>query len=270
MVGFSMAGGQVHTLIHLSEIVTICGAALGALIASSPKRVLVDMVRGLLGLVKGGNCSKKTYEEVFQLLYQLFCIGRKDGLLAVESALADPVTSPLTKYPRIANDHHLKDFISSALGSVCDGTDGARLQDLLETDIRVADDEHHAVVGAMNRVSDGLPGFGIVAAVLGIVVTMQAINGPVEIIGYKVGAALVGTFLGILLSYGIVAPLAGRLEAQGAAESALLKTITTAVVDFVSGSSPKAVMEKARRSVTSDCRPTQKELEDLMNSARQA
>lgn len=268
LMGFNMAGGHVHALIHPSEVVTIGGAALGAMIAGAPKSVLIDVVKGLIGVFKGGNCGKKTYNEVFQVLYYFFCIARRDGLLALESILSEEGSgSPFSKYPKVAKDHHLKDFISDALVAASEGADGPQLQALLETDIRVAHDEHHAAVGALTRTADALPGFGIVAAVLGIVITMGAIDGPVEEIGHKVGAALVGTFLGILLSYGVIGPLAASMEALGDAETALKKTIATAVVDFVEGGTPKAALEKARRGVSTDRRPSMKDMEEIFKSA---
>ncbi|WP_437227722.1 motility-associated protein [Planctomicrobium sp. SH661] len=268
LLGFNMAGGHIHALIHPSEIITIGGAALGAMIAGSPKQVLVDLVKGLIGVVKGGNCSKKTYREVFQVLYYFFCVARRDGLLALESILSEEGSgSPFHKYPSVAKDHHLKDFISDALVAASEGADGPQLQALLETDIRVVDEQHHAAVGALTRTADALPGFGIVAAVLGIVITMGAIDGPVEEIGHKVGAALVGTFLGILMSYGIIGPLAAAMESMGHAETALRKTVASAVVDFVEGGTPKAALEKARRGVTTDCRPSMKDMEEIFKAA---
>jgi len=263
LTGFSMAGGHVHSLIHLSEVVTIGGAALGALIASSPPKVLKDIVAGLIGLLKGGNTGKKTYIEVFQVLYHFFRIGRRDGLLAWESLLSEPPEAVFGKYPRVAKDHHLLSFITGALTSASEGTESGQLQEMLDTEIRVMSTEHHAATGALTRTADALPGFGIVAAVLGIVITMQAIDGPVEEIGHKVGAALVGTFLGILLSYGVIGPMAGRMESMGAEEITLRQTIATSIVGFVDGGTPKVVLDKARRGVPSDARPSIQEMEDL-------
>jgi chemotaxis protein MotA len=263
LTGFSMAGGHVHSLIHPSEIITIGGAALGALIASSPTKVLKDIVHGMIGLLKGGHCDKKTYTEVFQVLYHFFRIGRRDGLLAWEALLSDSSSGVFDKYPRVSKDHHLTEFITGALSAASEGVEAAQLQEMLETEIRVLDEEHHAATGALTRTADALPGFGIVAAVLGIVITMQAIDGPVEEIGHKVGAALVGTFLGILMSYGIIGPVAGRMESMGAAETALRQTVASAIVSFVDGGTPKVVLDKARRGIPTDSRPTVHEMEEL-------
>jgi chemotaxis protein MotA len=266
LTGFSMAGGHAHSLLHPSEIVTIGGAALGALIASSPKSTLVNLVHGMIGVLKGGSADKKTYTEVFQMLYHFFRIGRRDGLLAWESLLGEDHHAVFQKYPRLGKDHHLGEFILGALTSASEGADAAQLSDMLETEIRVQDEEHHAAVGALSRTADALPGFGIVAAVLGIVVTMQAINGPVEEIGHKVGAALVGTFLGILLSYGIIGPIAGRMESLGAEETTMRRIIAGAIVGFVDGGTPKVILEKARRGVGSEARPSVKEMEEIFKA----
>ncbi|SFH59235.1 motility-associated protein [Planctomicrobium piriforme] len=263
LTGFSMAGGHVHSLIHPSEIVTIGGAALGALIASSPTKVLKDIMHGLIALLKGGNSDKKTYTEVFQVLYHFFRIGRRDGLLAWESLLSESSDTVFGKYPRVAKDHHLVEFISGALTAASEGIEANQLQEMLETEIRVMDEEHHAVTGALSRTADALPGFGIVAAVLGIVITMQAIDGPVEEIGHKVGAALVGTFLGILMSYGVLGPVVGRMESMGAEETTLRQTIAASIVGFVDGGTPKVVLDKARRGIPTGARPTVHEMEEL-------
>ena len=205
LTGFSMAGGHMHSLIHPSEIVTIGGAALGAMICSSPPKVLKDVMKGLI-----------------------------------------------------------MEFVSGTLQGAMEGNDGPTLQALLDTEIHVFESEHHDAVSALTRTADGLPGFGIVAAVLGIVVTMGAIGGPVEEIGHKVGAALVGTFLGILMSYGLVGPLAGAMDGLGHAEAALQKTIAAAIVGFASGGSPRAVMDNVRRGCGTAVRPSSKELDEML------
>lgn len=265
LTGFSMAGGHIHSLIHPSELVTIGGAALGAMVCSSPPKVLKDLAHGLLALLKGGNVGKQTYNETFKLLYELFRIARRDGMLAWESILAEGHHSAtFQKYPKIAKDHHLCEFMTSALQGAMEGNDGPTLQALLETEIHVFESEHHDAVAALTRTADGLPGFGIVAAVLGIVVTMGAIGGPVEEIGHKVGAALVGTFLGILMSYGMIGPLAGAMDGLGHAEASLRRTIMAAIVGFAGGGAPRSVMDNVRRGCGTAVRPSGKELEELL------
>ena len=268
LVGFSMAGGHVAALIHPSEFITIGGASLGALLITSPKKVLIDLVRGILQLFKGTPYGKTTYLELFKLLYSLGKVVRRDGLLALDSHVSDPATSEIfQQFPKIAGNHHAMHFLCNALSLVVDGnTSSAILTSSLEEEIQVIEREHHAAVVALSKTADALPGFGIVAAVLGIVVTMQAIDGPVEEIGHKVGAALVGTFLGILMSYGLFAPLAGRMEALGQQEAVFLRAISSAVLAMSEGSAPRDVVVRASRSVGTDCRPNAAEMKAILNT----
>ena len=269
LAGFIWSGGHVGALIHPAEFVTIGGAALGALIVMSPKKVLGDLMRGVMGTLKGAPFGKDAYKELFAVLYDMLSVARRDGMLGLESHVSDPHQSPLfSKYPKIAHNHHAVDFICNAFSPVIEGTaDAEQLRSLLETDLKVIDEEHHAPVGVLSKTADALPGFGIVAAVLGIVITMGAIDGPVEEIGHKVGAALVGTFLGILASYGFLGPLVGRMEFQGTAELAYFRTIASTILGFVQGMPPKVAIEQARRGVGSEVRPTRQELDEMFKSA---
>jgi chemotaxis protein MotA len=265
LAGFTLSGGAVAALIHPTEILTIGGAALGALIIMSPTKVLKDLVKGVLRTLKGSPYGRNAYSELFKTLYDFLRIARRDGLLALEPHVSDPHTSPVfAKYKSIANNHHVTEFICGALSPVIEGSaTPEQLKVLLETEIRVIEEEHHAPLSALSKTADALPGFGIVAAVLGIVITMGAIDGPVEEIGHKVGAALVGTFLGILASYGFFGPLAGRMEALGIEELSFFRTISNIVLAFVNNVPPKIAIDQARRGVTSDKRPSREELEQL-------
>lgn len=265
LVGFSMAGGKVAALIHLSEFVTIGGATLGALIIMSPVKVIKDLVRGIIQTLKGSAYGKSTCSELFKLLYALARLVRQEGLLALDAHVTKPEESSLfQQFPKITGNHHTSHFLCDALAMIIDGTvESAQLQEWLEEEIKVVEREHHAATGALAKTADGLPGFGIVAAVLGIVVTMQAIGGPVDEIGYKVGAALVGTFLGILMAYGFFAPLAARMEALGEQEILFLRALSVGVVAINDGVSPKDVVTRARRIVGTDCRPDQAELKEM-------
>ncbi len=262
LVGFSMAGGRVGALIHLSEFVTIGGASFGALIIMSPKKVLVDLIRSVIQIIKGSPYTKPTYVELFALLYALTQMVRREGLLAIDSLISNPQESTFfQKYPRINRDHHAMEFLCSALSMILDDKpDPTQLTAALEEEIKVREREHHAAIGVLSKTADALPGFGIVAAVLGIVVTMQAIDGPASEIGYKVGAALVGTFLGILLSYGFFAPMAARMEFLGEAEVTFFRAISAAIVAISAGENAREVFLRARRVVGTDCRPSQEEL----------
>lgn len=265
LTGFSMAGGHMHSLIHPSEIVTIGGAAMGGLIIMSPTKVIKDLIKGLVQTIKGSPFNKAMYLELFRLLNSVGRLIRRDGLLAMESHLSNPKESAIFQAsPRILANHHVLDFIVGALNLILDsGT--PNLHALLEEDIKVIEREHHAAAGALSKTADALPGFGIVAAVLGIVVTMGAIGGPVEEIGHKVGAALVGTFLGILLSYGFFGPLAGRLEHLGEEEATFFRVIAGAVVSISEGARANDVVSRACRSVGTGVRPSHAELTELLN-----
>lgn len=264
--GFAMAGGHVGALIHPSELLTIGGSALGALIVMSPMHVLKDLLRGIVSTFKGNPFSQSAYEELFKLLYQLFRKARRDGLLALEPHISNPHESVIFKrYPSIVDNHHTTEFVKGAFGPIIDGSVNAQqLDKLLEVEIRSAEDAHHAPTGILAKTADGLPGFGIVAAVLGIVVTMSHIGGPVEEIGHKVGAALVGTFLGILLSYGFIAPLVVKLEFLGINEATYFKTIALAINSFMSDMPPKVAVEAARRGTPPDVRPSAEQMEAML------
>jgi chemotaxis protein MotA len=267
--GFTMAGGHVASLIHASELVTIGGAALGALIVSAPKKVLVDMVKGLISTFKGTPYGAPAYQELFKCLYDMMRLARRDGMLALESHVSNPHESTIfNKYPRVANDHHVQKFVCGGIAPLVEATTSPeQLQELLAAEIKIMEEEHHLPVTALQKMADALPGFGIVAAVLGIVITMAHIDGPPAEIGHKVGAALVGTFLGILLSYGFAAPLATRLELLGITEAAFFRTTATAIVGFAKNLPPKVAIELARRSVSSEFRPDREELDKWFKDA---
>jgi len=266
--GFVMSGGNVGALIHPAELLTIGGASLGTMVLMAPVKVLKDLVKGIIQCLKGSPFSKKAYEELFQAMFEFFRLARRDGLLALEPHLSDPHHSTiLQKYPSVHRNHHVTEFIVGSLAPVMDGSvTPQQLPGLLEAELKAMADEHHAPLAVLMKVADALPGFGIVAAVLGIVITMGSIDGPVHEIGHKVGAALVGTFLGILLSYGFFGPLATKLEFQGVAEIAFFRAIATMVQGFADNQPPKVVLEMARRGLSREVRPSQDELEKLLKS----
>ncbi len=270
--GFSMAGGHIGSLIHPSEFVTIGGAALGGLIVSAPKKVLIDLVKGVIQSIKGSPYNKAAYEDAFKCLYDLLRLARRDGMLALEPHISKPEESSIfSKYPRIAGNHHLLHFICGGMGPLIDATvKPEQMAELLEAELKVMDEEHHAPMNALTKMADALPGFGIVAAVLGIVITMGHIDGPPAEIGHKVGAALVGTFLGILLSYGFAAPLATRMEFLAHSEGAFFRTMASIVVGFANNLPPKVAIEMARRSVTREFRPERDELDGWFKEAEAA
>jgi chemotaxis protein MotA len=269
LIGFTMAGGHIHSLLHLSELITLGGAAIGAIIIMSPKKVLFDLLRGLLQFIKGSPFNKQTYTELLGLFNALAKMIRRDGLLSLDSHLGDPHTSAIfQKYPRISGNHHIMHFLSRALYLILDGnTDSGQLTAALQDEITVIEREHHAAVAVLNKTADAMPGFGIVAAVLGIVVTMGAIDGPASEIGHKVGAALVGTFLGILISYGFLAPMASRMEYFGELEATFLHSITSGVVAMGTGENPREVLNRILRVAGTDCRPSEPEMKRITEEA---
>lgn len=269
LAGFTWAGGHVGALIHPSELLVIGGSALGAMIVMSPKKVLKDLLKGIVQSVKGTPYNRQGYEDLFKCLYDLLRLARREGIVSLESHITAPHESAIfQKYPRIMNNHHVTEFICGALTPVLEGTaKPEQLPGLLEAELKVIAEEHHAPVGVLSKTADSLPGFGIVAAVLGIVITMGAIDGPVEEIGHKVGAALVGTFLGILMCYGFFTPLSVRMEFLGEAELAFFRTIAVVIQGFANDLPPKVALEQARRGVGSEVRPSRQRLDELFAEA---
>ncbi len=264
LAGFVMSGGQLGALMHPSELLTIGGAAMGAMIMMSPISVLKNLGIALIGTLKGSQYDKATYRELFKLMYDLLRIARRDGLLMLERHVSDPHHSEIiNRYPRIANNHHAMEFICNGLSPLVDGATPEQVSGLLEAELKIIEEEHHAPISVMTKTADGLPGFGIVAAVLGIVITMGAIDGPVQEVGHKVGAALVGTFLGILLSYGFFGPLASRMEFMGVVELGFFRAIASIVMGAAQSQSPKVVIEQARRGIGTEFRPSRTEMEAL-------
>jgi len=269
LVGFTISGGHIGALIHPAEVLTIGGAAGGAMVIMSSKKILVDLFKGVIAALKGSPFDKAMYRELFKMMYEVMQTARRDGLLSLEPHLSKPHDSSIfSKYPKISGNHHVMDFICGGLLPVVEGTTKAeQIPMLLEAEMKVLNDEHHAPISALSKTTDALPGFGIVAAVLGIVITMGAIDGPVEEIGHKVGAALVGTFLGILLSYGFFGPMVGRMELLGNQEMTFFRTAASIIVGFVNDLNPKVAIDVARRGVPSDMRPQRDEMDALFKEA---
>jgi len=261
--GFMLAGGHIGSLMHLSEFIVIGGAALGALVIMSPKHVLMEMIHQIVQALKGSPYDRSSYNELFSVLYELFLVGRRNGMVALEGHVSSPESSSiLSKYPAFFQNKEAVTFLCGSLRPVVDGkVKPDQLKTLLEVELNGMEEEHHAPAGVLTKAADAMPGFGIVAAVLGIVITMGAIAGPIEEIGHKVAAALVGTFLGIFISYGFMNPLAVNMEFIGAAKLAYIRSIATAVVGFANGMAPLMAVEVARRSIASHVRPDANELE---------
>jgi chemotaxis protein MotA len=266
--GFVMAGGNPAALWHLSEVIVICGSAFGALVIMSPKKVLIDLFKQVLGTVKGSPYNRAAYEELFKVLYELFMLGRRNGMIALEEHVTSPDNSSIfKKYPGFAKNHHAIELLCGGLRPIIDGkVKPDQLKMLLDIEIEAMENEHHQPVGVLTKAADAMPGFGIVAAVLGIVITMASIAGPIEEIGHSVAAALVGTFLGILISYGFLNPLAVNMEFMGAAEMAYTRAIAASIVGFANGMAPITAIECSRRALSSDVRPSAEELENMLKN----
>jgi chemotaxis protein MotA len=267
--GFMMAGGHPVHLIVISEYVVICGSAAGAVVVMAPKHVITSLVKQMIGTLKGSPYGKKAYEDLFKALYELFMLGRRNGMIALEEHVLTPDTSSIfTKYPALVKDHHAMAILCGGLKPIIDGkVKPDQLKLLLDTELETMEDEHHKPIDVLTKAADAMPGFGIVAAVLGIVTTMGAIAGPVEQIGISVAHALVGTFLGILISYGFLNPLCVNMTFVGSAEIAYFRTIANAVIGFANGMAPIMAIEVARRGLTSDVKPEADEMEKMLKEA---
>jgi chemotaxis protein MotA len=270
--GFILEGGQMSVLFHafVNEVIIIAGAAAGALVVMSPKKVLQDVVKGLLVCLKGAPHDRAAYEDLLKVLYELFLLGRRNGMIALEEHVMDSQTSSIfKKYPRFSGNPQALQFLCGSLRPIIDGKikpDQLRL--LLDAEINQLETEQEAPVNVLSKTADAMPGFGIVAAVLGIVITMASISGPVEQIGEHVAAALVGTFLGILLAYGFIAPLATNLEFTSAAELDYTRCIAACVIGFAGGMAPVTAVELGRRGLNSEFRPSADEMERMFKALK--
>lgn len=263
--GFLMSGGNLLLLWHPSEIIVIIGAALGAFMTSNPLKVVKSAFANAVGLFKKPRYHRQDYVDLLKLVYDLLVKSRKEGLLAIEADIEDPAKSAVfSKYPGILADHHMVEFITDCLRLMVGGNlDPNELESLLEYELDTHHKEAAEPAHAVQKVADALPGFGIVAAVLGIVNTMAAIEGAdTATIGAKVGAALVGTFLGILVAYGFVGPIAAAMEGRAQEEGKAFEVVKMALVASVRGYPPQVAVEFARKLLFSDIRPTFGDLEN--------
>jgi chemotaxis protein MotA len=260
--GFAMAGGAFGVLVQPAELVVIGGATVGTILISAPGKVLSRVTGALKKGFKTSAPAKADYMELLKLLYQILALIRREGVLALEPHVSDRATSSLfSAYPTVMHRHHAADFLVDGLKQLVDGCSAEELSLLFDAELETHHDEDNQPVGLIRTAGDALPGLGIVAAVLGIVVTMGHLDGGPEVIGHHVAASLVGTFLGILLCYGLVGPLATSIEIQGGAESRFMLCIKEAIVAAARGVNPQIAIEFARRTIFSDERPTTPELE---------
>jgi chemotaxis protein MotA len=261
--GFAIHGGQLLALWQPNELLIIGGAAVGALIMGNPFSVTKRVAVGIPALLKGARYKKDHYLALFAVMYELLTIARKEGMMGLERVIEEPAKSEIfKKRPLILDDHHAIEFIQDYLRLIISGDmDQFQLEALMDLEIETHHHDGQEPASALSKISDSLPGFGIVAAVLGIVNTMGALGGPPEEIGHKVAAALVGTFLGILFSYGMLGPMANSMERLAKDETQFYTTIKTCIMGFLQGHPPQVAIEFGRKSTPGPLRPSFKDLE---------
>jgi chemotaxis protein MotA len=261
--GFLMEKGQIMVLVQPAELLIIAGAATGTLLVANPVHILKEIVAGILGVVKGKGIDKERYLNTLRMMYQFLNKVRKEGLLSVENDVEKPEASSIFKnYPEFLADHHACDFVCDTLRmAITGGVEPFDMDQMMELDMEVHHQGATQAIGALSTTADALPGLGIVAAVLGVVITMGALGGPPEEIGHKVAAALVGTFLGILLCYGVAGPLSSNMAKSADEHNGYLHVLRVLILSFLKGSAPMIAIEMARRAIPAHVRPTFDEME---------
>ena len=262
VAGYLMEHGNLRVLVQPAELIIIGGAAIGTVLIGNPLHIIKKIAGGIAGVFGGSKFGKKTYIDTLKMMYDLLNKARKEGLMALEADVEEPSKSAvLSKNPSFIKNHHVCDFVCDSLRMAITGIDAFDLDQMLDLDMEVHHNDSTQPTAALSTMADSLPGLGIVAAVLGVVITMGSLGGPPEEIGHKVAAALVGTFLGILLCYGLVGPIASSMAKAAEEEHAFLYVMRVLMVSFLKGSAPIMAVEMARRAVPGHVRPSFKELE---------
>ena len=261
--GYLLEKGNILVLLQPAELVIIAGAALGTLLISNRPHVIMKIVRGIWRVFAGARFTTARYLDSLKLLYEVFNRARREGLSAVEGDIEQPEESKIfSAYPEIIGDHEVRTFICDTLRTAASSVvDPFDLDQMMDLDMEVHHHEAREPVSALSTMADSLPGIGIVAAVLGVVITMRALGGPPEEIGHKVAAALVGTFLGILLCYGLVGPLAASMAKTADDERAYYYVLRVCISSFVKGLPPIMAVEMGRRAIPGHVRPAFLEVE---------
>ena len=262
--GFAMEGGAIAILIQPVEFMIIGGAAIGALVVGTPIKILMAMLNGIKNAILGNGYSKADYMELFALMFELFSVMRKSGEMALEKDVDDPANSEIfKKYPKFMSNHAARSMLLDSLRLVISGSANAEeLSHLMDEEIETHEEEGRQPAAVLTKTADALPGLGIVAAVMGIIIAMGVMDQGPEILGHKIAVALVGTFVGILACYGILQPLCQKMELLLAEEEKYLICIKTGMLAYLHGAAPIIAVEYARRVVFSTERPTATELED--------
>ncbi len=261
--GFFMEKGPFAVLLQPAELIIIGGAAAGTLLIANPMRIVKAILAGLIGALKGSAYTRARYLSTLRMMYQFLNKVRKEGLLAVEMDVEKPRESSIFKnYPHFLADHHALDFVCDTLRTaITGGVEPFDMDQMMELDMEVHHHEAAQPCDSLITVADSLPGLGIVAAVLGVVITMGALGGPPEEIGKHVAAALVGTFLGILLCYGVVGPLAANMKKIADEHNQYLHVLRVLLLAFLKGSAPMIAIELGRRAIPAHARPSFDEME---------
>jgi chemotaxis protein MotA len=260
--GYLMEHGNLKVLLQPAELIIIGGAGLGTVLIANPLHILKKIASGIGGVFGGSKFTRARYLDSLKTLYELLNKARREGLMSLEAEIEAPEKSPiLSKNAAFVKDHHVRDFVCDTLRMAITGSDPFELDQLLELDMEVHHQDSQRPVSALTSMADSLPGLGIVAAVLGVVITMGALGGPPEEIGHKVAAALVGTFLGILLCYGLIGPIASNMAKVAEDEGAYLHVLRVLMISFLKGAAPIMAVEFARRAIPGHLRPSFQEVE---------
>ncbi|MGB7586749.1 MAG: flagellar motor stator protein MotA [Terriglobales bacterium] len=264
VAGYLMEHGKLMVLVQPAELVIIGGAAIGTVLIANPLHILKKIVGGIAGVFTGSKFTKQRYLDSLKMVYELLNKARREGLMTLENDVEAPDKSPIfSKYPFFVKDHHTCDYFCDTLRMAISGVEAFDLDQLLDLDLEVHHHSANLPISSLSTMADSLPGLGIVAAVLGVVITMGALGGPPEEIGHKVAAALVGTFLGILLCYGLVGPIASSMGKIAEDEAAYLHVLRVVMISFLKGSAPIMAVEFARRAIPGHVRPSFKEVETI-------
>jgi chemotaxis protein MotA len=263
VVGFLIAGGNLVLLMQWAEFIVIGGAALGSLLISSPLSLLKKIFAEIPNVIKGNHYSKSDYLELLKSFNDLFLVAQRDGLLSIEKHVENPEESDiLSQNKKFINNHFIRDFFCDTMKvMLTGGVPPHELESLIDTEIETFEIESKPIAATLTKVGDSLPGLGIVAAVLGIIITMGSIDQGAEAVGHHVAAALVGTFLGVLMAYGFVSPIASSVEHSIENKIRFLSTIKSCIVAYAKGNPPIIAVEIARRTIFSEERPSFSELE---------
>jgi chemotaxis protein MotA len=262
--GYAMAGGHLAGLWQPLEVVMIAGGAIGAFIAANSMHGIKHTLSALAGCFKGSKFSKTYYMELLGLLFELLAKARKDGLMSLEGDVEEPDKSVIFgKYPNITSDHHLRDFITDYLRMMVGGNLGAmEIENLMDNELETHHHEEMHPSHAMSKLADATPAFGIVAAVMGVVHTMESLHLPPSELGVLIGHALVGTFLGILISYGFFAPLVSVMEQKATEAGKGYQVVKVVLLASLNGFAPQTCVEFGRKVLFSTERPSFAEMEE--------